>query len=70
VIAPPRASGLPPGLHRDNSVMDEGFANHRNRSNREAIKPASATPPVASFAGCDTVTDAYLLAAQWSQLPH
>jgi hypothetical protein len=31
-------------LHRDNSVMDEGFASHRNRSNRAAIKPASATP--------------------------
>jgi hypothetical protein len=28
-------------LHRDNSVMDEGFANHRNRSNRAAIKPPS-----------------------------
>ena len=24
-------------LHRDNSVMDEGFANHRNRSNRAAM---------------------------------
>jgi len=57
-------------LHRDNSVMDEGFANHRNRSNRSAIKPAGATPPVASSAGCDTVTDVYPLAAQWSQLPH
>jgi hypothetical protein len=31
-------------LHRDNSVMDEGFANHRNRSNREAISLPARRP--------------------------
>jgi len=51
-------------LHRDDSVMDEGFTNHRKRSNREVIKHASARAPAIPSVGCDTVTDAYPLKSQ------